>query len=88
MEESRMPKNMLYCQMIGARRKGRPRKRWRQDVEEDLNILLVRNWIAKAKQRHVWRSKPTLTFRAAGEELLATGSVFLDSQQSRDAQLE
>jgi hypothetical protein len=46
---------MLHCQMIGARRKGRPRKRWLQDAEEDMNILHFRNWKDKGKQKDVWR---------------------------------
>jgi len=55
MDNKLMPKQILYDQPFGTRRKGRPRKRWIDDVEEDLQTLGVRNWRKKAKRRDEWR---------------------------------
>ena len=32
-----------------------PRKKWRDDVEEDLKEIDIRNWRAMAKERAKWR---------------------------------
>jgi len=34
MEEDRMPKKIFTQELEGARRRGRPRKRWKEEVEE------------------------------------------------------
>ena len=39
----------------GRRSRGRPRLRWRTQVERDLNQLCVRNWRQLAKDRAGWR---------------------------------
>ena len=36
MEEVRMPKKIFTLELEGARRRGRPRKGWREEVERDL----------------------------------------------------
>jgi hypothetical protein len=36
MDENRMPKKILHGGMEGKRKCGRPRKRWLQDLQEDL----------------------------------------------------
>ena len=36
MEEDRMPKKIFTQELEGARRRGRPRKGWREEVERDL----------------------------------------------------
>jgi hypothetical protein len=40
--EDRMPKKIFTQEMEGMRR--RPRKRWRDEVERDLQVLGVRRW--------------------------------------------
>jgi hypothetical protein len=44
MEEDRMPKKIFTQELEGTRRRGRPRKRWREEVERDLQVLGVRRW--------------------------------------------
>jgi len=44
MEEDRMPKTFFTQELEGTRRWGRPRKRWKEEVERDLEVLGVRRW--------------------------------------------
>ena len=39
MDEKRTPKRILKCKPIGTRIRGRPRKRWIADIEEDMQIM-------------------------------------------------
>ena len=43
MEEDRMPKKIINQQLEGTRRRGKPRKRWKEQVE-DLQVMGVRRW--------------------------------------------
>ena len=36
MEEDRRPKKIFFQELEGPRRRGRPRKRWKEEVERDL----------------------------------------------------
>jgi len=44
MEEDRMPKKIFTQELEGTRRRGRPRKLWKEEVERDLQVLGVRRW--------------------------------------------
>jgi hypothetical protein len=55
MEENRMPKKIFTQEMEGTRRRGRPRKRWREEVEIDLQVLGVRRWRELVIDREKWR---------------------------------
>jgi len=44
MEEDRMPKKIFTQELEGTRRRARPRKRWKEEVERDLQVLGVRIW--------------------------------------------
>ena len=44
MEEDRMPKQIFTQELEGTRRRGRPRKGWKEEVERDLHVLGVRRW--------------------------------------------
>ena len=39
-----MNKKIFTQELEGMRRRGRPRKRWRDEVERDLKVLGVRRW--------------------------------------------
>jgi len=58
-EEDRMPKNIFTQELEGTRRRGRPRKRWREELERDLQVLGVRRWrqlvIDRDKLRGIFR---------------------------------
>ena len=39
-----MPKKIFTQELEGTRRRGRPRKGWKEEVERDLQVLGVRRW--------------------------------------------
>jgi hypothetical protein len=49
MEEKWVPKKILKDKIHGTKRKGRPRKRWIDDVEQDLRTMGVRIWRTRAR---------------------------------------
>jgi hypothetical protein len=55
MEEDRMPKKNFTQELEGTRRRGRPRKGWREEVERDLQVLGVRRWRELVIDREKWR---------------------------------
>jgi hypothetical protein len=54
-EENRMPKKIFTQELEGTRRRGRPRKGWREEVERDLQVLGVRRWRELVIDRAKWR---------------------------------
>jgi len=55
MEEDRMPKKIFTQELEGPRRRGRPRKGWREEVERDLQVLGVRRCRELVIDRDKWR---------------------------------
>jgi len=55
MEEDRMPKKIFTQELEGTRRRGRPRKRWEDEVERDLQVLRVRRWRELVTHREKWK---------------------------------
>jgi hypothetical protein len=55
MEEDRMPKKIFIQELEGKKRRGRPRKGWREEVERDLQVLGVRRWRELVIDREKWR---------------------------------
>jgi hypothetical protein len=55
MEEDRMPIKIFTHELDGTRRRGRSRKRWREEVERDLHVLGVRRWRELVIYRDKWR---------------------------------
>jgi hypothetical protein len=55
MEEDRMPKKIFTQELEGTRSRGRPRKRWKEEVERDLQVLGVRRWRELVAGRRKWK---------------------------------
>jgi hypothetical protein len=55
MEEDRMPKKIFTQELEGTRRRGRPRKGWREEVERDRQVVGVRRWRELVIDRAKWR---------------------------------
>jgi len=54
MEEDRVPKKIFTQELEGTRKRGRPRKRWKEEVERDLQVLEVRRWRELEADRKKW----------------------------------
>jgi len=55
MDEDRMPKKISTQELEGTRRRGRPSKRWKEEIERDLQVLGMRRWtelVADRKKAH------------------------------------
>ena len=44
MKGKRISKTVLERKPTGTRNRGRPRKRWIEDIEEDIQIMGIRGW--------------------------------------------
>ena len=55
MSESRATKRVYRASMTGRRKQGRPRNRWKDEVERDLNSINIRGWKEAAKDRKRWK---------------------------------
>jgi hypothetical protein len=53
--EDRMPKKFFTQKLEGTRQRGKPRKRWGEEVERDLQVLGVRRWREMVIDRDKWR---------------------------------
>ena len=49
-----MPKKIFTQELEGARRRGRPRKRWKEKVERD-QVWGVRRWRELVADRKKWK---------------------------------
>jgi hypothetical protein len=72
MQEDRMPKKIFTHKLEETRRRGRPRKGWREEVERDLKVLGVRRWrelVIDRENGEVFfdRPKPTAGCNANGK---------------------
>jgi hypothetical protein len=54
-EEDRMPKKIFAQELEGTRRRGRPRKRWKEEVERDLQVMGVRRWRELVGDKKKWK---------------------------------
>jgi hypothetical protein len=52
MEDKRIPKRVLEWKPIGRRNRGRQRKRWIEDIKEDIQI---RGWRKLCSERVEWK---------------------------------
>jgi hypothetical protein len=54
MDEKRTPKRILEWKPIGRRIRGRPGKRWIEDIEDGIQIMGIRGWRKLLKEREEW----------------------------------
>jgi hypothetical protein len=50
-----IPKRVLEWNLMGRRNRGRPRKRWIEDNEKDIQIMGIRGWRKLCKERAEWK---------------------------------
>ena len=50
-----MPKKIFTQKLEGTRRRGRPRKRWKDEVERDLQVLGGRIWRELVADGKKWK---------------------------------
>ena len=55
MDDKRTPKRMLEWKPIGTRIRGRPRKRWIVDFEENRQMMGIRRWRKQCEGRAEWQ---------------------------------
>ncbi|PSN48468.1 hypothetical protein C0J52_11712 [Blattella germanica] len=55
MDASRIPRRIMEWKSVGRRNKGRPRKRWVDDVEMDIRTMNIRGWRRLAMDRADWK---------------------------------
>jgi len=55
MEEVRVPKKIFSQELEGTRRRRRPRKRRKEEVERDIQVLEVRRWRELMADRKKWK---------------------------------
>ena len=53
--KDRMPKKIFTQELEGTKRRGRPRKGWKEEVERDLQVLGVRSWRELVADREKWK---------------------------------
>jgi hypothetical protein len=54
MDDKRTPKRILQWKRIRTRTRGRPRKRWIADIEENMQIMAVRWRRKQCEERAQW----------------------------------
>ena len=55
MDENRTLKRVLEWKTIGRRIRGRPGKRWFEDVKEDMQRMGIKEWRNLYKERTEWK---------------------------------
>jgi hypothetical protein len=55
MQDTAIPKKMLYGKLYATRRRGRPKTRWLDDVSTDLRKMGINEWRDRARDRETWR---------------------------------
>jgi len=50
-----MPKKIFTQELEGSRRRVRPRKGWKEEVERNLQVLGVRRWKELVADRKKWK---------------------------------
>jgi hypothetical protein len=70
MDVGAMPRKMTGGRLFVGRRKGRPRLRWMDYVVADMEVMKIKQWMEKTKEREQWRmvvGRPRLTQGCSAE---------------------
>jgi hypothetical protein len=51
MQDTAIPKKMLYGKLYATRRRGRPKMRWLDDMSMDLRKMGINEWRGRARDR-------------------------------------
>jgi hypothetical protein len=51
MQDTAIPKKMLYGKLYATRRRGRPKMRWLDDVSTDVRKIGINEWRGRARDR-------------------------------------
>jgi hypothetical protein len=54
LEENRMVKRVFEGHPGERRKTGRSRRRWLDDIEEDLRLMKMKRWRKEATEREIW----------------------------------
>ena len=54
-QDTAIPKKILYRKLYATRRRGRPKMRWLDDVSMDLRKMVINEWRERARDRESWR---------------------------------
>ena len=88
-EEDRMPKRVFTQELEGTKRRGRPWKRLKEEVERDRQVLGVRRWrelVTETNGRTFFdRPKPTTGCRATVRRRSPMGRCFKPPEDGRCA---
>jgi hypothetical protein len=55
MDDKGTPNIILKWKLIGTKIRGRPRKRWTVDIDEDTQIMGIRRWSKQCEERAEWK---------------------------------
>jgi hypothetical protein len=55
MQDTAIPKNMLYGKLYATRRRGRPKMRWLDDLSTDLRKMGTNEWRDRARDQETGR---------------------------------
>jgi hypothetical protein len=55
MQEDRKPKKIFTQEQEGTRRRGRPRKGWKEEEERELPVMGVRRWRELVTDSKTWK---------------------------------
>jgi hypothetical protein len=55
MDDKRTPKRILEWRPTCTRIRGRPRKRWIVDIDEDMQVMRIIRWRKQCKEREEWK---------------------------------
>jgi hypothetical protein len=55
MDDKRTPKRILEWKPIGRRIRGRQRRRWTVDIEQDMRTMGIRQWRKQCEERAEWK---------------------------------